>query len=35
MAQMTSLLNVVNWVQKDELMEGYPKLSPTLQLNGS
>lgn len=32
MAQMTSLLNVVNSVQKDALIVGYPKLKPTLQL---
>jgi hypothetical protein len=32
MAQMTSLLNVENSVQKDALIVGYPKLKPTLQL---
>jgi hypothetical protein len=35
MAQMTSLLNVVNSVQKDALIVGYPKLKPTLQLRES
>jgi hypothetical protein len=33
MAQMMSLLNVENSVQNDELMVGYPKLKPTLQLH--